>query len=76
MTRDECLSTARKLLRTFGSAPDARRRAQEIFQALSRCSALSIAERGEVQTFGQWLAGKPSTGELKPRCESLLAGLG
>jgi len=75
MTRDEALLAVRKLLRTFASAPDPRRRAQEIAQALSRCPAFTSAERGQILAFNQWLADKPSTSQLKPRCEDLLGRL-
>ncbi len=75
MTRAESLTTARKLLRTFESAPDARRRAQEFFQALSRCPALSPAEQIQIVALGQWLADKPSTAELKARCDEVMARL-
>ncbi len=76
MTRAESLAAARKLLRTFASAPDARRRAQAFFQTLSRCRALSPAEQGQVDALGQWLADKPSTAQLKARCEEVLTRLG
>lgn len=72
-TRSEGVASARRLLRTFASAPDARRRAHEIFQALARIDGLTQAERAAVAELGAWLAQKPSSTQLKPRCETLLA---
>ena len=75
-SRSEGVATARKLCRTFSSAPDARRRAQEIFHVLARINGLTSAERARVAELGAWLQDKPSTTELKPRCEATVAALG
>ncbi len=72
-SRTEGVANARKLLRTFASAPDARRRAQEFHQALARISNLTTAERTDVAALAEWLREHPSVGQLKTRCEGLLA---
>ncbi len=72
-SRTECLAKARKLLRTFASAPDPHRRAHEIFHELARIRGLAQVERAEIVTLGDWLAEKPSSSQLKARCEAAMA---
>ena len=72
-SRMECVAKARKLVRTFSSAPDSHRRAHEILHELARIQGLGPAERSEIAAFGAWLAEKPSSGQLKARCEAVLA---
>lgn len=72
-SRTECVANARKLLRTFASAPDQHRRAHEIVHELARIQGLAPTERAEITALGTWLAEKPSSGQLKARCEALLA---
>ena len=74
-SRTQGVANARKLLRTFASAPDARRRAQEFHQALARISELTTAERADVAALADWLRQHPVVGQLKPGCEVLLARL-
>lgn len=72
-SRTEGLANARKLLRTFASAPDMRRRAQDFHQALARISDLTTAERTDVAALADWLREHPAMGQMKSRCEALLA---
>lgn len=71
-SRTECVANARRLLRTFASAPDQHRRAHEIVHELARIRGLAPAERAQVDALGAWLAEKPSTGQLKARCEAVV----
>ena len=71
-SRTECVANARKLLRTFASAPDPHRRAHEIVHELARIQGLAQAERAEINAFGVWLAENPPIGQLKVRCEAAL----
>lgn len=73
--RVEALATARKLLRTFDSAPEPRRQARSIYGELSRSDGWSERQHDEIEAFGAWLLGRPPILELRPRCEQLLAKL-
>ena len=72
-TRVEALTTARRLLRGFSSAPDPRR--QQIHGALVHGQDWAPQQEALILAFGAWLGERPSLGELKPRCEALLAKL-
>ncbi|MBI1198951.1 MAG: hypothetical protein GC203_13905 [Phenylobacterium sp.] len=74
-SRNEALSAARKLLRTFGSAPEPRRQARAIYAELTHAAGWTEGERRAIDAFGAWLLAQPSTLELKPRCADLLATL-
>ncbi|HWU14736.1 MAG TPA: hypothetical protein VN157_12085 [Caulobacter sp.] len=74
-TRTEGLSTARRLLRRYASAPDPRRQIQQIFGALSHAEGWAPGQEELILAFGAWLQGHPALGELKPRAEALLAKL-
>jgi hypothetical protein len=75
-TRAEALVTARRLLRGYASAPDPRRQIQSLYSAMVHGEGWAAREEAEILAFGAWLQGHPSLGELKPRCEALLAKLG
>lgn len=75
-TRAEALVTARRLLRGYAGAPDPRRQVQQLHSALAHGKDWSSAHEAEILAFGAWLQGHPNLGELKPRCEALLAKLG
>jgi len=75
-TRAEALVTARRLLRGYTSAPDPRRQVQQLYSALVHGEGWAKNHEAEILAFGTWLSGHPSLGELKPRCETLLAKLG
>jgi hypothetical protein len=75
VSRGEALAAARKLLRTFGSAPEPRQRARAIHSELGHAEGLTPSERGEIEALGAWLLERPPISELKPRCERLLAKL-
>ena len=75
VSRREALAAARKLLRTFASAPEPHRQARSIYSQLSHAEGLTTAEREQVETFGAWLQERPRISELKPTCERLLAKL-
>jgi uncharacterized protein YecE (DUF72 family) len=74
--RGAALVDARKLLRTFNSAPNPQRQARSIYTQLSRADDLTAQERDHVEAFGAWLSERPRVSELKPRCEQLLAMFG
>lgn len=71
-TRSEHVGAARKLLRTMSSAPDPRARASEIFRELDRVEDPSTAEHAALSEMRAWLGERPTTGQLKARCETLV----
>lgn len=73
--RDEAITAARKLLRTFASAPEPRRQARAMHSALAGAEGWSLAERETIDSLGAWLAETPAEAALRPRCEEVLLGL-
>jgi len=72
---EQALVEARKLVRTFASAPEARRRAQAVLSELKRADGWSAAAQREIAAVDSWLQGGPSTAALEPRLRALLAHL-
>lgn len=78
VTRTEGLSSARRLLRGYSSAPDQRRQIQQIQQihvALIHAEGWSPQQEALILAFGTWLHHHPSLSELKARTEALLGKL-
>ena len=73
--RQDAAAAARKLLRTFASAPEPRKRAREIYLELAGALDWSETERDEIQAFGDWLQSHPATEQLRFGCEKLIASL-
>lgn len=73
--RDHALADARKLLRGFGAAPDARRRAQAVLSALRQADNWSAAGRRQIETADAWLRTGPSVTALEPQLRALLTAL-
>lgn len=74
-SRGEALFAARKMLRGFAGAPDARRHAQSLYSEIARADGWSKAEQDDIIAMGVWLQGRPGLGELKPRFEQLVTRL-
>jgi hypothetical protein len=74
-SRAEALTTARRLLRGFSSAPDPRRQVQQIHNALIHGEDWTPGQETLILAFGAWLRDRPGLGELKPRCDALLNAL-
>jgi hypothetical protein len=74
-SRVEALTTARRLMRGFSSAPDPRRQIQQIHNALVHGEDWAPQQKALILAFGTWLGGRPGLGELRPRSEALLAEL-
>lgn len=74
--RQHALAAARKLVRTFASAPDARRRAQAIVSELRHADEWSAPEQREIEALDLWLRGAPPLNELQPRCQAAVSRLG
>lgn len=74
-SRDQALADARKLLRGFGAAPDARRRAQAVLSALRQADNWSAAGRRQIGAIDAWLRSSPSTTALEPQLRVFLAAL-
>lgn len=74
-SRDQALADARKLLRGFGAAPDARRRAPAVLSALRQADDWNAAGRGQIKAADTWLRGSPSVTALEPQLRALLAAL-
>ena len=73
---DQALLDARKLVRSFRSAPDPRHRAQEIVSELRRADGWSAKAQDEIATTEAWLTALPATLELEGRLRVLLSRLG
>jgi hypothetical protein len=74
-SRQQALMAARKLVRTFGSAPDPRRRAQAVLSELKHAEGWSAGGLREIGAVEAWLQGAPSLQALEPRLRALLAAL-
>lgn len=75
LSRNGALAASRQLLRTFASAPEPRRHARMIYSELAGVEGWTKAEQEEVDALGAWLQGRPSIGDLRPRCAQLVAKL-
>lgn len=75
-TPGEALTSARRLLRGYASAPEPRRQVQQIYSALVHAEGWNPVQEALILDFGAWLQGHPGLGELKSRAEGLLAKLG
>lgn len=73
--RRQALADARKLLRSFASAPDMRRRAAAVFSELRRAEDWSRAKAQAIADVDSWLRDTPSVVALEPRLRALLARL-
>lgn len=69
------LAEARKLLRSFGAAPDARHRAAAIVAVLKPASDWTEDARREIESAESWLKTFPSVTTLESRLKALLARL-
>lgn len=74
-SRQQALQDARKLVRTFGSAPDARGRALAVLSELKRAEGWSEAQRREIAAAQAWLQAGPSVSALEARLRTLLGAL-
>ena len=74
-TRQQALVDARKLVRTFASAPDSRRRAQAVISELKRADGWSVSARNAIAAADDWLATGPPMSGLEPRLRDLLTRL-
>ena len=71
----EALASARKLVRTFGSAPDPRRHARTFLGLLTKVEGWSTEQVKHVGDLEAWLDSQPPIGELRAHCDELLARL-
>ena len=71
----QALAEARKLLRTFRSAPDPRRRAHEVVSTLKRGGGWPPAALRELALVDTWLGAAPPVDALEPRLRALLTRL-
>ncbi|WP_421937285.1 hypothetical protein [Phenylobacterium sp.] len=71
----QALADARKLVRTFGSAPDGRRRAQAVLSELKHAEGWSAPALREIGAVEAWLRETPALSALEPRLRALLATL-
>lgn len=71
----EALAKARKLIRSFQSAPDPRRRARDVLSELSRAEGWDPRARREIAAVEAWLQSLPSEPELGGRLKALLVRL-
>ena len=75
MNRSEALGAARRLMRGFAGAPDARRHAQQFYGALVHAEGWNKGEQALIVALGIWLGERPSVNELKKRCDETLVKL-
>lgn len=74
-SRQQALAEARKLVRTFGSAPDPKRRAQAVLSELRHAEAWPPQAGREIADVDAWLQTAPPVTALEPRLRALLAKL-
>lgn len=74
-SRQQALADARKLVRSFGSAPDARQRAQAVISELQHADDWPPKALREIAAVEAWLRDTPASTALEPRLRSLLAAL-
>lgn len=75
-TTAEALTTARRLIRTLDSAPDALKQAQSAVAALQRATGWTAQQAQEILEMSEWLATRPAPAALKLRCQQVLKRLG
>jgi hypothetical protein len=71
-SRQQALVDARKLVRTFASAPDARRRAQAVMSELRHADGWNATAQRDIDAVDAWLRTSPSVSALEPRLRELL----
>ncbi len=76
MNRDDAISAARALTRTFGSAPDPRERCRAVLRLFESIVDLEPQQTQEMEAFRTWLASVPPAPLLEHRCRRLLRMLG
>ena len=74
-SRQQALVVARQLVRTFASAPDARRRAQAVISELKRAEDWPVPARNAIAAVDGWLAAGPPMEALEARLRALLTQL-
>ena len=74
-SRQQSLADARKLMRTFASAPDPRRRAQAVISELRHGEGWPSAAQAAIAAADAWLQTSPSLSALEPRLRDLLVRL-
>jgi len=72
-SKSELVIAARKLVRTFASAPDPRRQARLIHATLKASQAWPVRLQERLDQFGAWLDSHPPVGELRARSSDLVA---
>ena len=75
ISRGDVLAGARKLMRTFASAPEPRRQARLLSRELAQSHDWTPSQVDQITAFNVWLDGLPPVGELRLGCESLLSKL-
>jgi hypothetical protein len=73
--RQHALVVARKLMRTFAAAPDARRHAQAVMSELKRAEGWSPAGQKAIAATDVWLLTSPALAGLPGRLRDLLSVL-
>lgn len=68
LPQTEVLLSARRLARTFASAPDPRRQARLILSTLMSAGSWEPSLGETLVRFEGWLNSAPPTGELRARC--------
>lgn len=74
-TPRQALLDARKLVRTFASAPDPRRRAQEVLSVLKRADGWAPDAMAELAATDDWLRDHPSVLVLADRLRTMITKL-
>ncbi len=74
-SRQEAMTTAKRLRRTLGSAPDPYRQACALHAALAAAEGWSAGARREIDSFGVWLKDRPRDAVLRAKCDGVLEHL-
>lgn len=74
-SRQEAITSAKRLLRTLSSAPDRRRRARSLHAELAAVADWTTTDRETIAALGVWLHDNPPLDALRARCGDVLAKL-
>lgn len=71
-SRQEAITTARRLKRMLASAPMPHRQARAFHAALAAAKGWSARELQEIDELAQWLDKRPSDAALRGKCDQVL----
>lgn len=71
----EALTSARRMIRALDAAPNPLQQAQAAVGGLLRAKGWSPGQERTLRALAEWLAQRPPSTALKPRCQAALKAL-